>query len=162
MKTSRQPKTGRPTKFKPVFASQVAEWYAAGLTDAEVAKKLGIARSRLSEWRKRFPALQRAAKAGKKVADHLVERALFQRAIGCQTPDTYFNAFKGEVTATPTVKHYPPDVLACIFWLKNRRPERWQDVQGRANETTITYRIDPKELEIARRIARERHGLGFD
>jgi hypothetical protein len=26
-------------------------------------------------------------------------------------------------------KHYPPDVTACIFWLKNRQPERWRDVQ---------------------------------
>jgi hypothetical protein len=25
-------------------------------------------------------------------------------------------------------KHYPPDVTACIFWLKNRQPEKWRDV----------------------------------
>ena len=24
-------------------------------------------------------------------------------------------------------KHYPPDVTACIFWLKNRCPDEWRD-----------------------------------
>ena len=27
------------------------------------------------------------------------------------------------------VEHVPPDVTACIFWLKNRDPEHWRDSQ---------------------------------
>jgi hypothetical protein len=27
----------------------------------------------------------------------------------------------------PYVEHVPPDVTACIFWLKNRDPARWRD-----------------------------------
>ena len=30
----------------------------------------------------------------------------------------------------PYVEHVPPDVTACIFWLKNRDPEHWRDVQN--------------------------------
>jgi hypothetical protein len=26
------------------------------------------------------------------------------------------------------VEHVPPDVTACIFWLKNRDPAHWRDV----------------------------------
>ena len=26
-------------------------------------------------------------------------------------------------------KYYPPEVTACIFWLKNRRPDKWRDRQ---------------------------------
>jgi hypothetical protein len=26
-----------------------------------------------------------------------------------------------------TMRHYPPDTTACIFWLKNRRPDLWRD-----------------------------------
>jgi len=29
----------------------------------------------------------------------------------------------------PSLKHVPPDVTACIFWLKNRRAGQWRDVQ---------------------------------
>jgi hypothetical protein len=29
----------------------------------------------------------------------------------------------------PYVEHVPPDVTACIFWLKNRDPEHWRDSQ---------------------------------
>jgi hypothetical protein len=34
----------------------------------------------------------------------------------------------------PVVVHYtehcPPDPTSCIFWLKNRDPDRWRDVQN--------------------------------
>jgi len=29
----------------------------------------------------------------------------------------------------PYVEHLLPDVTACIFWLKNRDPQRWRDSQ---------------------------------
>jgi hypothetical protein len=29
----------------------------------------------------------------------------------------------------PYVEHVPPDVTACIFWLKNRDPRHWRDSQ---------------------------------
>jgi hypothetical protein len=29
----------------------------------------------------------------------------------------------------PYVEHVPPDVIACIFWLKNRDPQHWRDSQ---------------------------------
>ena len=33
----------------------------------------------------------------------------------------------GEIIQTPIRKFYAPDTTACIFWLKNRRPEAWRD-----------------------------------
>jgi len=29
----------------------------------------------------------------------------------------------------PYVEHVPPDVTACIFWLKNRDPQHWRSAQ---------------------------------
>jgi hypothetical protein len=34
----------------------------------------------------------------------------------------------GNVTKVLYVEHVPPDVTACIFWLKNRDPAHWRDV----------------------------------
>ncbi len=36
---------------------------------------------------------------------------------------------EGKPVIVPTVKHYPPDTTACIFWLKNRQRDRWRDKQ---------------------------------
>ena len=33
----------------------------------------------------------------------------------------------GEIVRTTVRRHYPPDVTACIFWLKNRQREHWRD-----------------------------------
>jgi hypothetical protein len=30
----------------------------------------------------------------------------------------------------PAGEHVPPDATACIIWLKNRRPDRWRNVQN--------------------------------
>ena len=80
--------------------------------------------------RLRVPLMLRALKAGKQVADAKVEHSLYHRANG----DLHY-AVKiitvsigdgcSEVVKVPYVEHYPPDTTACIFWLNNRRPDRW-------------------------------------
>ena len=58
---------------------------------------------------KKYPEFRCALKAGKEASDDRVERSLYQLAIG----------WNGQ----------PPNTTAAIFWLKNRRPDRWRDVQ---------------------------------
>lgn len=39
-----------------------------------------------------------------------------------------FDDNDGELVVTKeVVKHMPPDTVAAIFWLKNRRPDKWRD-----------------------------------
>jgi len=67
---------------------------------------------------------------GKEPADERVTRSLYQRAIGYSydavkvflDPDT-----KKPIYA-PYREHVHPDTTACIFWLKNRRPKRYDRV----------------------------------
>lgn len=42
-----------------------------------------------------------------------------------------------EVINARTVKHIPPDTTAQIFWLKNRRPDRWRDKQQIEHSGTL-------------------------
>lgn len=121
-------KVGRPSEFseeKVRFAVVLAGF---GATDAEISSGIGISREALSQWREKHPEFADALKNAKEVADNEVEKSLFQRAKGYSHPDTHFATVDGKVVATPTVKHYPPDTTACIFWLKNRRADRWRDV----------------------------------
>jgi hypothetical protein len=75
-------------------------------------------------------------------ADDRVERSLYNRAIGYSYDAVkIFCSRDGEIIEAPYVEHVPPDVTACIFWLKNRRPQDWRDVSGiSAASATLAWR----------------------
>lgn len=77
-------------------------WARDGLTDEQIANNIGISRSTLAEWKKKYEDISDTLKKGKEVVDYQVENALLR------------NAIKGDTTAQ-------------IFWLKNRRPDKWRD-----------------------------------
>jgi hypothetical protein len=68
---------------------------------------------------------------GKEVADDRVERSLFNRATGYTYDATkvFMPAGAKKPVYAPYREHVPPDVTACIFWLKNRRKDQWRDRQ---------------------------------
>ena len=61
-----------------------------------------------------------------------VERSLYERANGYSydAVKIFMPAGAKKSVYAPYVEHMPPDVTACIFWMKNRMPERWRDVQN--------------------------------
>jgi transcriptional regulator with XRE-family HTH domain len=109
------------------------KWMAAyGLTDEEIATELGISRKTLCEWKKKHPEFAEALRGGKYLADAQVEDALFTRALGYEYEETErrLNKRTGRLEATKiTTKKVEPSTTAQIFWLKNRRPDRWRDKQ---------------------------------
>ncbi len=79
-------------------------WARDGLTEDEIAHNMGITRKTLWEWKQNpeLSDISNALKQGKEVVDYIVENALMK------------NALNG-------------NVVAQIFWLKNRRPDKWRD-----------------------------------
>ena len=83
-------------------------WARDGLTDEQIAANAGIAPSTLYAWKKDHREISEALKKGKEVVDYEVENALLTKAlIG--------------------------DTTAQIFWLKNRRPDKWRDTPAEVN-----------------------------
>ncbi len=80
--------------------------------------------------------------AGEKPVD-AVERALLRRALGFQQQELFteelYDKATGEVLETAkrrvVTKEILPDVRALLFWLKNRRPDRWRDRVENADES---------------------------
>ena len=77
-------------------------WARSGLTDEQIAENMGITARTLYRWKNTENLICQALKKNKEIADFKVENALYESALG------------GNVTA-------------MIFWLKNRKPDKWRD-----------------------------------
>ncbi|MDZ7795539.1 MAG: hypothetical protein U5N56_00135 [Candidatus Marinimicrobia bacterium] len=71
----------------------------------------------------KFPDFLDALKRGKGPVDFEVENALLKKALGHTYEETHteIRQYKDGSTAKvkKVIEHYtPPDVIACIFWLK--------------------------------------------
>jgi hypothetical protein len=121
---------GRPTKYDPDYAEQAYQHCLAGATDAVLAEAFGISESTLNEWKNRYPEFRASVAMGKAPADAQVAYAVFRKATGYERNGVW----------------YPPDTHAGIFWLKNRRPDRWRDkIDADQNvAVTLNFRRDPE------------------
>ena len=115
-------------------------WARDGLTDEQIAKNMGISRSTLNEWRNKYPDISDTLKKGKEIVDIVTENALYKKAIGIKeilkkpikVKEVVYDNGK-RVKETEKIEYadeevyFPPDVTALIFWLKNRKPDKWKD-----------------------------------
>ena len=124
----------RPTDYIPdVHLAWASSLAMDGLIDKEIADKMGVARSTLKLWEKKYPEFSDALKIGKQSADAKVLQSLFKRATGYSDKekkiivemDSQGNQKPARIETTE--KHIIPDVGAICFWLKNRRPDEWRD-----------------------------------
>ena len=129
---------GRPTKYTEEYAIQAQKLCQLGATDNHLADFFDVDVVTIWRWKTRHEEFCKALKVGKEVADDMVERSLYNRAIGYSHPeDKIFSSQDGPITI-PTMKHYPPDATSAIFWLKNRRPEQWREKpEGEAGAEAI-------------------------
>ena len=93
------------------------DWARMGLTDEQIAHNMGISRSTLSDYKVKYPIISDTLKKGKDVVDIQVENALLKSAL------------EGSNTAQ-------------IFWLKNRRPDRWRDKRDVDVDTSQLEKLD--------------------
>ena len=56
-----------------------------------------------------------------------------------------FMKLDGTTVEHKYIEHYPPDPTSMCFWLKNRRPDRWRDVQN-IDHAVGVYRISEAPL----------------
>ena len=125
---------GRPTNYKKEYDEQAYKLCLLGATDKEMADFFNVKEQTINNWKKNHPSFFESIKRGKIVADANVAKSLYNRALGYYHPEDKIFNDNGEPLIVPTVKHYPPDPTAAIFWLKNRKPAEWRDKR----ETELT------------------------
>jgi len=95
----------RPSTYSPTILPAVKAAAHFGATAEEIASYLEVPAGSFLRWITAQPELREALKRDRDASDTRVVDSLYRRAIG-------------------------GDVTACIFWLKNRRPSEWRDVQN--------------------------------
>ena len=125
-----------------------------GAMVADVEKALGLKEGDLSIAQRVLPQVREAFAQGGEVADTKVKISLFRRAIGYEYVEyvkerVFEYDADGKVigsrleTVRETLRHFPPDVGAICFWLKNRLPNEWRD----RRDLELSGAIGVKRLE---------------
>lgn len=139
-------KRGRPTKYKPEYDEQALKLCRLGATDKELADFFKATEQTINNWKIDHPSFFESLKVGKDEHDtKKVEGALLSRALGVTLKETKVMGGGGDdedPSAIETIKEIPPDSTACIFWLKNRNPDRWRDKQEQVIEERKVSIID--------------------
>lgn len=120
----------RPSSFKPEYVEQAMKLAKLGATDTQLADFFDVAVTTIYNWKTKYPEFLEALNLSKDEADQIVEKSLYQRALGYEHDETDIRVVGGEIVQTKLRKYYPPDTTACIFWLKNRKPEQWREMKA--------------------------------
>lgn len=138
--------------------------YIRGSTDAEVAEAFGVSKRTIIRWSQDHPEFAEIRNSSKSVADAKVERSLFKRATGYdyQTSETTVSVDdygQPKPAVVKTYKHHaPPDPVAIIYWLKNRRPDEWRDKRDDGD----TERMEFNAKEVLVKIKQVANGTRTD
>lgn len=122
---------------------EVGKWARSGLTDMQIAARLGVSKSTFFKWKAIKTELSDTLKINKYSVDLEVENTLLKRALGytvTETVEEVYGSPTGEIdkNGKPIIKpdklhrrtikkEIIPDVTAQIYWLKNRVPDEWRD-----------------------------------
>jgi transposase-like protein len=117
-------------------------WARDGLSLQQIAHNMGIADSTLRKWRDKFELISAAIKKGSAPVDYEVENAMLKSALGytVKVKKPIKLKTKKQLKDKGTIEeerieyteeevYIKPDTTAQIFWLKNRRPDKWRDRQ---------------------------------
>ena len=115
---------GRPSSFKEEYLDLAYKFALLGATDKQMANFFDVSEVTLNAWKKNYPEFVKSLKAGKLDADSKVVKSLFKRACGMTVMEEKALA---DGTIVQLMKELPPDATSCIFWLKNRQPDKWRE-----------------------------------
>jgi transposase-like protein len=122
---------GRPTSYDVSFVRVARTMSLEGSKQAAIARALGVAAPTLHGWAKKHPDFQAALNAGNEATGEVIV-ALVKAAKGFRRKTVRVETTKRadgtkDVKTIEAVDYYPPNVAACLAWVKRHRPDIWGD-----------------------------------
>lgn len=118
---------GQPTRYKAEYRELARKYCLLGATNEELGGFFGVTRRTIDNWIANVPEFTAAVRKGRALADARVARCLYERAVGYEHTVKRTVLHQGKEWTLTDVVHLPPDIKACIFWLRHRRPENWRE-----------------------------------
>lgn len=131
-KRRRGPKSKYNESFGPMIEAEAAVDFHNPMSNDSIAKLCGVDQSTVQRWYKEYPQFMESVKRAKGIADARVKRSMYERALGYSHPEVIVHKSGNGVIKTPVIKHYPPDVMAGMYWLNNRCPDEFKQRQEMA------------------------------
>ena len=156
---------GKPSKYQThvqPYLDKIADWVSKGAAQDEIAKNLHITKSTLALYLKKgrdgekpYSDLSDAFAQACEVPDDNVEAALYKRACGY----TWVEEIEEEkldrngnivLLKRKRTVDVPPDPTSAMFWLANRRKDKWKykpadEPESRDSETGVVLMPEIKE-----------------
>lgn len=127
-------------KFTKKHLDRLHNLALLGFTNLEIAGVIERSTDTLTNWIDRFPEVKEAIVSGRQDADAVLAKRLKMRAFGYTHESEEIKLVdhetfdeQGRITSrtkkvlrVPTIKHYPPNETALIFWMTNRQRDKWK------------------------------------
>ncbi len=127
-------KVGRKTKYDThvvPYLKRIPSWRKQGMTEEQVAKRLGVAYSTLSLYKNKHSEFSEALKKGREELIEELEDSLYRKAMGYEyeEQETWIEEVDGvqKKRIKRVKKQSLPDTGALAFALKNLSPNKWRD-----------------------------------
>lgn len=150
-----EPDAGTRGRYRHQYARIAYKHFLLGATVEDLADLLCVNKDTIYRWAREHPKFNLALKGGRAFADANVASSLYTKAMGYSHDEEEIKVIDNKVVRVQTVKHYPPDTQAAIFWLKNRQPELWKERVEIKEQPTIAL-VDKQAMDDIYRNALER------
>jgi transposase len=135
---------GRPIhgKYRPEYVDQARVLCEEGMTDKELARFFGVAKTTIYEWQFAHPEFAAAMKLGKDPANDRLERRAYEVAMGytatiCEAVKVKAEDGTEVVQLVEKEVEIPPNPDMLRWLLKNRKPDIWRDKTETAQTTEV-------------------------
>lgn len=99
-------------------------------------ESIKLARSTFYNWVSNDEDFKKEVEEISEQALDIAESKLFERINGYEHPEEKIFNYEGDIVRAKTVKHYPPDTTAIIFYLKTKGKKRGYIEKSELDVTT--------------------------
>jgi len=139
---------GQPTKFRPEYVDIAYRFCLLKATDRQLAELFKVSSKTINKWKKLFPEFGEALRSGKILADTDISKSLYHRANGFVHKSVNIRVVKNETVRTTKVRYYPPNVKSIMFWLRNRQPDKWREINKTKAGPDAKAGLDAEAVEM--------------